>query len=123
MSRQEKLIERKLEHDKRSRPKSARVPENARQGGTPVACWHCTGSGKCKCISCGKNGVVNDTLKFIEGPCQWCIGRALVEKHRAVYDKFDTLDRNTWQLHPAHDGSPVRREWLPLTYAIEREEK
>jgi len=72
-------------------------------------CWHCSNSGACICILCGK-----DTREGRQaGPCVACAGRAFAERHRAVYDAVDPRERRHWRHKPAADGNPVIRIFKP----------
>lgn len=64
-------------------------------------CWHCKGTGQCRCLSCA-------------GPCEFCKGRDFIERHRAILDQVDPREHRYWERHAAHDGTPPYREFLPF---------
>lgn len=79
-----------------------------------MKCWHCQDSKKCDCISCGfdTRGKAN-RIERRAGACQWCKAVEFRKKHAAILEKFDPTDRRNWEYHPAADGNPVRRVYIP----------
>jgi hypothetical protein len=77
-------------------------------------CFHCQDSHCCDCIACGRSIFFESRPIWIAGPCAWCIGRARTERHRAILDAVDPRENHLWIRHPAHDGTPGWREFLPL---------
>lgn len=77
-------------------------------------CWHCEDSGRCDCMTCGKDVKRGHEIKREPGACQSCEGRAFYERNREFLSRFNPLDRANWLHHPAADGNKVRREYVPL---------
>lgn len=76
-------------------------------------CWHCADLGACDCITCGRDEKKGTEVR-VSAPCKACAGRAFYDRNRAFLSKFNPCDRSNWIHHPAADGNPVRREYVPL---------
>lgn len=75
-----------------------------------MKCWHCNDTNSCDCILCGK-----DTREGRKaGKCQACAGRAFRKKHAKIVAQYDPREKKNWIHHPAHDGNPVKKEYIPF---------
>ncbi len=76
-----------------------------------TGCFHCSSEfGACECQLCG-----SQTLKgWKAGVCRACVGRAKAEAYAHITDKFDPRKSELWVRIPAHDGTPAKRQYLPL---------
>lgn len=77
-------------------------------------CFHCQGTRRCDCLACGRSVFFEGRPIWMSGACAWCEGRQATERHRAILDAVDPRENHLWIRHPAHDGTPAYREFLPL---------